>query len=511
MTEFDLLNGLGDVREDYVLAAREAMLASRRRVPVRRLLVLAAIISLMVFLLGCAVVMLRLQDLKIGEDTGTRYQDENGDFIQPTEVTRDVISLRGYKDSANYSATKEWYEFDLDYDPDHTLLFTSFREPEDIPAAYAAAYGCYTRDMVDMVDRIAEKHGLKLLGPMTSFQRWQNTVMFDAMGISGVCRENAAAYIREGAGYFFAEGNFKYSFDFTLKGEDAAWPYMICANVLYSRKDYFDPAYTIVDTEWYEQWSQTLSDGTQVLIAMGREGALLFAEQEDAYITVTLDTALMCPEEVKEHPSREAICQAAEVIDFALKPCLPDMTEIGEKLAQADREYERQREAEQARAAVGYDSYGQYIRENFVENIARIAGTPEDRTHYALVDADGDGTEDLLLGRGTDTFVDILTMKAGKVAPIHRWCVMTLCEGNVLQAVEESERIDGRTTAYHFYRLSQGEERHLMTLHHEIPGDTWYRQEGESYTEIPSKEAEAILAGYVPVPVELKPIGEFPG
>ena len=510
MNPEELLDLMGEARQDYVLAAREAMTRPRRRkIPARRLLLIAAIVSLMVFLLGCAMVVLTLQDLKIGEETGTRYQDRNGDFITPTEVTRDVISLRGYKDSPNYAATREWYEFGQSYDPDLSILFASFDSLADIPDSFASAYGCYSQEMVDKVYEIAEKYGLKLLGTATTFQKWQNRVMFSAMGIDGVCRPDAAAYVRDGSGYFCAEGNFKYEFDFTLRGEDAGWDYMICAVMLYSRKDYFDPCYTIVDTEWYDQWTYTTSGGAEILIAMGREGALLFAEQEDAYITVTLDTALMCPEEVHDTPSREAIQQAAEVIDFALSPSLPDMEGLEEKLAQADQAYQLQREAEQARAAQGYDSYAQYIQENFLGNDAQLAGTPDERKYYALVDANGDGVEDLLLGRTADSFTDLLTLQNGKVTPIHRWSSLSLCEGNILMAVEEAERIDRRTTIYNFYRLTAEGEEHLVSLYHEAPSNTWHKQANGTYEELPESEAQTILSSFVTIPLETHPINDF--
>lgn len=510
MNANELLDLMGEARQDYVLSARQAMEARRvRRLRMRRLALIAAIVSLMVFLLGCAVVVLRLQDFKIGEMIGTRYQDENGEFIRPTEVTRDVISLRGYKDSPNYAATREWYEFEQSYDPDKSILIASFDDPEPLPEGYAGTYGCYTAQMAEKVDEIAQKYDLKLLGPTTVVQRWQNRVMFDAMGIDGVCKPDAAAYIREGSGYFCAEGNFKYEFDFTLNGEDAAWPYMICATMLYSQKDYFDPAYTIVDTQWYDQWTYTTADGTEILIAMGREGALLFAEQADAYITVTLDTALMRPDEVADTPTREAIRQAAEVIDFSLCPQLPDMEGLEEKLAEADRDYEAQREAEQARAAAGYPSYAAYIRENFVDDLAQIAGTPEERKYYALLDANGDGVEDLLLGRRSDTALDLLTIKDGKVVAIHRWGRMTLCEGNILKAVEEADYIDRRVTITHYYQLDSRGETHILSLYHEEPADSWHKQENGEYTLITEAEAREISEQFTPIPVEMKPITEF--
>ena len=68
-------------------------------------LVIAAVSGLMVFLMGCAVVALSLQDLKIG----------NVDYAG---APRDVLSLEGVQDTPAYRANQEGLAFTEAYSPE---------------------------------------------------------------------------------------------------------------------------------------------------------------------------------------------------------------------------------------------------------------------------------------------------------------------------------------------------------------------------------------------------------
>ena len=123
----------------------------------RKPLLIAAIIALMLFLMGCAaVVLFHLNDLKIGEQTYTQHPLylEDGTKTPATEKVKEIISVQGVAESPNQQAAKEWYEFTKAYDiaqkyPDGIPDFTA-------PDAYDS-YWVLTQELVDKVDDICKK------------------------------------------------------------------------------------------------------------------------------------------------------------------------------------------------------------------------------------------------------------------------------------------------------------------------------------------------------------------
>ena len=72
MKAMDLLVGFGSVKDSYVISAEEfrqgKQKAQMKRLSTRKMWLIAAVIALMLLLVGCAVVyVLRMQNLKVGE------------------------------------------------------------------------------------------------------------------------------------------------------------------------------------------------------------------------------------------------------------------------------------------------------------------------------------------------------------------------------------------------------------------------------------------------------------
>lgn len=505
MNPHSLLDLIGEAEEAYVLAAqahREPRSRHPRLLPLKKFFLIAAVVALMALLLGCAVVLMRMQDLKIGEEDGLRRFDQQGQRIEPTEVTEAVLSIRGYPGSPNQLATREWYEFLQTYDPDGSLM--TDENMAGIPQNYLYAYSCYTPDMAAKVDEIAETYQLKLLSAETVVQRWQIQALFQALGIDGVCHEANAARVTDGSGYFYPEGNFKYDFELLLPQENSNWPAEIWATLYYTRKDYFDPDYIQVDTEIFDQWSYTTADGSQILIASCAWGGFLFAEQEDAWLTVTLNTSAMLPDDDLRRPTRRDFELAADAIDFSLSPQVPDMTDLSAKLEQADKDHEAKQEA----AAKVYASYADYIREKYIDGADRLLGTPYMRNYYALWDVNGDGVEELLLGSEADHFRDLLSIQDGHVFGIQFWCHMNLCEGGVIQ-ITETSYFTGEPTTYGYYQVENRHLIQLIQLRRDEETGLWYQLSGEEETEISESEVDAILSRYPLIDLEMKPITDF--
>ena len=83
----DILTGLGYVGTRYYEEAETVQTAEApKRMHLSRPIVIAALISLMVLLMGCAVVrILNLQSLRVGEAERTRYEfDEDRNIIGQT-------------------------------------------------------------------------------------------------------------------------------------------------------------------------------------------------------------------------------------------------------------------------------------------------------------------------------------------------------------------------------------------------------------------------------------------
>lgn len=490
----DLLTGMSFVSAKFIAEAENEYMERKGqgltvRGTVKRTLLIAAIITAMVLMMGSAAAMLYLQDLEIGEIEQPRYYDEEGQHIQPTEVTKAVISLRGYQDTPNYLATKEWYAFEQNYDPNDEILHAYEDFSLDNYEVYQNIYGCYSPEMADKVDEIAQKYGLKLLSQETVVQRWQTDIMFDAMGIDGVCHDEKCASVSDGAGYFYAEGNFKYEFEFLLPQENDSWSHEVWANLLYTKKDYFDPDYSIVDTELYEQWQYTTSDGVDVLIAKSYGGAMIFAEQEDACLTVMLNTNMMLDE--PETPSNRDLELMAEAIDFSIEPSAPEnMEEVRKLLEESDAARQAQTEA-----AIRFSGYGEYLYSRYPEGNHSV--------YFALADINGDAVEDLLLGDENGNFFLGLTLRDGTVEELYNAENFWLCEdGTLVNCWKHSFR-----TEYYFMRLEGAESVVLEWQSHDSREDIW--KDGED-KPITAEEAQAVRDKYVRTEVNVAPIMEYP-
>lgn len=524
MNSNNLLDVIGEAKDSHVLDAvktRSGVQPEKSHLSLSRIFLIAAVIALALLLMGCAVAyVLSLQELKIAEEPGVQFFDAKGEWVGPTEVTQEIISIRGYPGSPNQLATQEWYEFEQTYDPDHTLM------PDDningIPDAYYYPYNCYTWEMVDKVDEILDEYGLKLLSKDIVVQRWQIPVMFDALGIDGVCNEEKAAKINDGSGSFYPEGNFKYEFLFHLPMSDGKLLPEIPTAVFYTKKDYFDPDYQGIETEHFEQWTYTTSEGVEILIAMSHWGGYLFAETNDAFITVSLHMAAAFKEQETVGWNRQCMEQAAEVIDFSMNPHAPNMAGIEEKLAQAEQEYEDSKTALLEKRKEGYASYAAYVKDKYIDNRNNLIGTPNIRNYYALLDVTGDGQDELLLGRDQSCFNDIMTIQDGKVTAIAYWSNMNLCKDGVILQTSYfpldlvSDDLDH--PQYHgFGRIKEDTEtgrQHLETflgINCDIATREWTMTNAETGETAPIAvdEIDDFLKRYPLVEIEMKPIANF--
>ena len=505
MNANEILDMIGDAKGTYLWETQKyrdgTAGAKPLPLPRRRLWLVAAVIGLMLLLVGCTVAyVLRLQDLKVAEyrpTTPTVY-DENGDVISlPTLAPRTQITLQG----ANQEALAEWNSFCRDYDPDGAIVTANDNNELGIPNPYYIPYGCYSWEMVNKLDEIVQKYDLKLLSPDVGCQSYESSVLFSSLGIDGVFHGDVE-YL---SGYFYPEGTFK--IELLFRPDTDQWPYKDnSASYYYSVKEYFDPVYyEVADLENCTQWNYTRSDGRTVLLVMNDEWARIIADLQDALVTVSFASSKWDGGN-KVQMTQSALEQISEQFDFSIQPHPADMTKVDALMEAARAAYEAERAA--AAENLYTKGYEQYIQQK-LEKAAAHSTRMRDGLFYALCDLNGDGVMELLSG-GKASLWEILSMRDGKsyqyadCEKINRLAALqfTVCENHVL----ELERIrDNSAEIWYYFRAEAEGLTFLEGLEREE--GIWYSlpvlppadPRAKERTEITEQQAQAIIASYVPL------------
>lgn len=505
----DLLIGLGSINPKYYdEAENDTITEVKRHRTFRRPLLVAAIIALLLMLVGCAVVyVLRLQDMSIGTETYTQTFDDNGKYLEePVERTRDVLTLFGHSGDNIQKATAEWFAFLETYDPDGELMDNN-PDHAEIPNQYEYTYGCYTADMVAKVDEIAAKYDLKLLEEWLPFQAWQSDIFLEESEINSLVRSDSGAEVTRLSGMFYPPYNFDVDIELSADSlENNLW-----ITVLYARKDYFPKDYPGgIDLSLYEQWDYTAPDGRALLLALNNKGhGYVIAELDNAMMILSVDgnySSSAYPTE-EQIMTREELEAAASVFDYSIRPQILDRTMVEKRL-------------EESQAA--YDAENAYEPETFGSFVDVLIGrypTPNETAKYTFFDLTGDGKEELLISHINGTIDQCYTVQDGEV--LFFWGNDTyLCEGYVLEYYyEDPERSDFHM--YHRYTKTDTETAWIDT-DPETNGDSitvvtkskgqWYQADDlhAQETEISEAEAMAIIEQYPRIALDWKPVMDYP-
>lgn len=74
-----------------------------------------------------------------------------------------------------------------------------------------------------------------------------------------------------------------------MKYEGSPWIYPVSYQYRRVMKTAFDGVYLAVgDIDSYEEWSYTLKDGTEALLALGEDKALIVVDKEAYFVTVNI-------------------------------------------------------------------------------------------------------------------------------------------------------------------------------------------------------------------------------
>ena len=229
----DIFLGLKYIGDDLIEKAEygqfptkaEHTATQKKRMSIRRPFLIAAIIAMMLLLVGCAVVyVLSMKEIKLGEQQSIydsfSYDPDTGmpiEYLGKETVIEQALSFAGMKDTPTYKAAREWYDFKQSYDPDYEIRNSVWGNEPSFPAQYNG-YGLYTQEMKDHLDDILNKYDLKLRGAYIPFRTTKQ--LFRAMGINSVLN-NDTAEMRIHQASYYENGNLDLVFFMDVPGDSA--------------------------------------------------------------------------------------------------------------------------------------------------------------------------------------------------------------------------------------------------------------------------------------------------
>ena len=319
----DLFCGLNYVNAKFIDEAETVtqLKAETKILSLRRSLLIAAIATLILLLVGCAVYFYTLEQLVvidhskeviavIEEDSPGMVSNNTTETNAGPFVAEKVLCLQGYEGSPAYYALQEWWEYAIDYTIQNPeLMFSSnYQRPE----AYTK-YPCYSQDMVDKVDEICNKYGLHLLGKSTFITDADG---MEANGLS--CVFSVEAVPRCFYGHLCEDGSFTASGELELSGDYEKTVQFQMHNI---RKDAFYTAHLgLNNMSDYMQWNYTTPDGYNALLALSDRAGLIFVENEGCFVSIIIeevpDEGMVFTGLPNEKPFLEMVCDCFVFYDL---------------------------------------------------------------------------------------------------------------------------------------------------------------------------------------------------
>lgn len=493
----------------------------------KKSLLIAAVLAIAVVLMGCAVVAMNLDDLIFNREkyVANPLYNEDGTKIPATEKMKNQISIVGVDGSKNQLAMQEWLDYKKEYDPDGMKEKTS----DFVSPAQYSDYYAYTQELVDKVDEICEKYGLKITGDNGLALDYNKHFLTDAIGIETIFKNNAPVQAEYHGGRFYESGNFTLDYYVTMTDKRALEEYSFYLHYAYYDKDYFSPGYlTVEDAQSAQQWNYTLSDGETVLIICEKndETHILY-DREDAFISISfrnVGDSWDSPSEVMSHWDMELV---AETLDYSVKTKpVENMAEIKKQMLENAQNYEleQQRLMEEAMEAKRKEYEDNELQDSFAELVTRMRDNEEyfvnytnveycdfwETMEYVLVDVTGDGEEELILGKN-GSIKTIWIIREGKT--YHMAGASSdgyLCDGNVLG---EYNFTDGSPNYFFLHFDEDGFATRTIYVSYDSAVGKWRYQDSEvseTPKEITEEKAMEIINSYTRIDLDWKPVSEFP-
>lgn len=323
----DIFLGLQYVGADLIEKAENTTYASKKRKTIRPLL-LAALVALLLMLVGCAVVyVLNMQNMKIGDTTESRpiMSDNNMEITGFEDVEVQVLTLAGLKGSDNYKAAQEWYQFQQSYDPNNEKYMELYHA--GTLGEYPPEFGgmpIYTQEMQDAIDCILEKYHLLPPGEGLNFRTLKK--MCAAMGIEKIQTAQNDVGIRIAHGFCQSNGNFYLNVLFSLPESEDITISDTWGNLNWYRTDCFTPDYTTIeDTNDWKEWNYTTASGSDVLIFRSPSDwrGWIVCQLEEAQLVLQLQVRKDLYTDLEteyQYLTDRQIEMIADAIDFSIQP-----------------------------------------------------------------------------------------------------------------------------------------------------------------------------------------------
>lgn len=296
---------------------------------IRRPFLLAAMIALLLLLVGCAAVyVLKMEHVKISSGTDQRdYSLVDGVYVKdPHTVDTTTLSMAGLKGSNAYKACADFYAYE-------TELRAS--------ASASGDWAGYDDAINAKAQELAEQYGLKPEGQPLTFRTTRN--LCNALGVERFVRNSQDVSIDVDQGFCRDSGNFFVLLRFAFP-EDQGYEVTYTSGALYwNRQDTFSREYfTLEDRgDWVER-NYTTSAGNTVLIltSPSQERGYIICDRGDALMTVWLDAN---PELLSEdagvvsaeyqHMTEKQLNMVADALDFAIQPNIPTQADVDAQAA----------------------------------------------------------------------------------------------------------------------------------------------------------------------------------
>ena len=335
MKEKRVFHAIGSVNDKFIeemYAPGEAKKKTNNHHPAKRMWLIAAIITVMVFMMGCAIVYaLKMENLWIADSNGDKliFGDDGMTIIGTESVDQQVLTLAGLKGTAGYQAAIEWYEFKQKYDPDHSVYVEISNDGKipEFPEEYDG-YSLYSQEMKDALDSILLKNGLNPQGARLDFRTVKN--MCEALGIERIQTTENSVTVNVDTGGCYESGNFHLLLKFDLP--DAADHEIdnTTGTLMWNRKDSFsDDMITIEATGDWKEWNYTTASGYQTLIIRSESDTRgwIICDRGDAILALQIEAIKELWNNVdgktwadKLYLTDAQMEQIADAIDFGINP-----------------------------------------------------------------------------------------------------------------------------------------------------------------------------------------------
>ena len=296
---------------------------------IRRPFLLAAVIALLLLLVGCAAVyVLKMEHVKISSGTDQRdYSLVDGVYVKdPHTIDTTTLSMAGLKGSNAYKACADFYAYE-------TELRAS--------ASASGDWAGYDDAINARAQELAEQYGLKPEGQPLTFRTTRN--LCNALGVERFVRNSQDVSIDVDQGFCRDSGNFFVLLRFAFP-EDQGYEVTYTSGALYwNRQDTFSRDYVTLEDrgDWVER-NYTTSAGNPVLIltSPSQERGYIICDRGDALMTVWLDVN---PELLSEdagvvsaeylHMTDKQLDIVADALDFAIQPNVPTQADVDAQAA----------------------------------------------------------------------------------------------------------------------------------------------------------------------------------